>query len=207
MTNSEGGYRELYDKLGNVQLTLAVPKSNYNSFGGYNYRSAEDIKKAAKPILRENGLTMYTTFSLEELAGRVYVCAMTTITDGEVSVSSTAYAREADQQKGMVAPQLSGSAHSFAKKYAMSALLCLDDGVDADSTNTGDRHNYFKPVDKPKSKKSDTYGPKKAAWANIQGYAEANGLDPMEVVAEVKSRPDFDDNPAYWVAVAAEFGA
>ena len=207
MTNSEGGYRELYDKLGQVQLALAVPKSNYNSFGGYNYRSAEDIEKAAKPILREQGLTMYTTFSLEELAGRVYVCAMTTITDGEVSVSSTAYAREADQQKGMVAPQLSGSAHSFAKKYAMSALLCLDDGVDADSTNTGEGHNYSKPVRKPKSKKSDSDGPKKAAWLNIQGYAEANGLDPMAVVAEVKSRPDFDDNPAYWVAVAAEFGA
>ena len=119
--------------LQNVQVALKAPKNQYNSFGKYNYRSAEDILEAVKPLLAENGLTFTLSDDVVEVGGRVYVKATATVTDGNESVTVTAFAREAEVKKGMDESQITGTASSYARKYAMNGLFLIDDTKDADT--------------------------------------------------------------------------
>lgn len=123
------------EKLMNIQSKLKAPKGQYNSFGKYNYRSCEDILEAVKPLLQENGL--YITLSDEMIAvgTRIYVKATVTITDGENSISTTAFAREEENKKGMDGSQITGSCSSYARKYALNGLFAIDDTKDSDDTN------------------------------------------------------------------------
>lgn len=137
----------LLQKMVAVQTALRAPKGQYNSFGKYRYRSCEDILEAAKPILAEHGLLLTLTdeMVLSEAAGEVtvgeisrpcarwYVKSTATITDGESSVSCSAYAREDDEKKGMDGSQVTGTASSYARKYALNGLLLIDDAKDADT--------------------------------------------------------------------------
>lgn len=126
----------IYSKLLAVQTELKAPKQQYNSFGKYKYRSTEDILEAVKPILKKHGLTLTITDTIEDYAGRVYVCAVATITDGEKAEQCTAYAREPEMKKGMDDSQITGAASSYARKYALSGLFLLDDTKDADHDKT-----------------------------------------------------------------------
>lgn len=123
-------------KLVNIQAELKAPKGQYNSFGGYKYRSCEDILEAVKPLLRTFGLYITISDTIEEVGGRIYVKATATISDGENQISTTAYAREAETKKGMDESQVTGTASSYARKYALNGLLAIDDTKDADATNT-----------------------------------------------------------------------
>lgn len=118
-----------------VQRDLKVEKGQTNKFGGYNYRSAEDIIEKAKPLCIENGLILTTTDDLQELGGRIYLTVTATVTDivsGE-SFSTKAMAREPQAQKGMTESQLTGTAESYAKKRALGNLFAIDDTKDPDS--------------------------------------------------------------------------
>jgi len=118
-----------------VQRDLKVEKGQTNKFGGYNYRSAEDIIEKAKPLCIENGLLLTTTDDLQELGGRIYLTVTATVTDivsGE-SFSTKAMAREPQVQKGMTESQLTGTAESYAKKRALGNLFAIDDTKDPDS--------------------------------------------------------------------------
>lgn len=118
-----------------VQRDLKVEKGQTNKFGGYNYRSAEDIIEKAKPLCIENGLILTTTDDLQELGGRIYLTVTATVTDivsGE-SFSTKAMAREPQAQKGMSESQLTGTAESYAKKRALGNLFAIDDTKDPDS--------------------------------------------------------------------------
>jgi len=126
----------IYKKLLAVQTELKAPKQQFNKFGNYSYRSCEDILNAAKPVLKKHGLTLYITDSLESLSDRVYVVASCVITDGEKEVICNGYAREAESRKGMDASQITGSASSYARKYALSGLFLLDDSKDVDAHET-----------------------------------------------------------------------
>lgn len=119
-----------------VQSELKAPKNQRNNFGKYNYRSAEDILEAVKPLLKANGLTMTITDSVEELAGMVVITSTATISNGDESVSSSAQAGVDPNRKGMDIAQSFGSSSSYARKYAMNGLLLIDDTKDADATNT-----------------------------------------------------------------------
>lgn len=123
-------------KLVNIQAELKAPKGQYNSFGGYKYRSCEDILEAVKPLLRTFGLYITISDSIEEVGGKVYVKATATISDGDNQISTTAYAREAETRKGMDDSQVTGTASSYARKYALNGLFAIDDTRDADATNT-----------------------------------------------------------------------
>jgi len=127
---------KLQNALIKVQSELKAPKGQYNSFGKYSYRSAEDILEAVKPLLSANGLTMTITDSVEELCGMVVITSTATITDGTDSVSSSAQAGVDPNRKGMDIAQSFGSSSSYARKYAMNGLLLIDDTKDADATNT-----------------------------------------------------------------------
>lgn len=137
----------IHEKLAEIQRTLKAPKSNFNAFGKYKYRSAEDILEAVKPLLGETILTL--TDELVLIGDRYYVKA-SAILCGSIPnefVMAQAYAREEDTKKGMDAAQITGAASSYARKYCLSGLFLLDDTKDPDATNTHDS----KPVEASKT--------------------------------------------------------
>ena len=130
----EGG-KPIYASLMAVQAELKAPKSQHNSFGKYDYRSAEDIIEAVKPLLKENGLFLTMSDDIVQIGDRYYVKATVSVTDivtGE-SVQTSALAREAAQKKGMDESQVTGTASSYARKYALNGLFAIDDTKDADT--------------------------------------------------------------------------
>ena len=126
-------------KLSRIQAELKAPKSQRNNFGNYNYRSCEDILEAVKPLLAREGLVLTITDSIEMVGNRYYVKATATVTDGEKSISTTAYAREADGRKGMDESQVTGSSSSYSRKYALNGLFCIDDTKDADTMDNTEK--------------------------------------------------------------------
>lgn len=123
----------LNQKVGDIQHKLKAPKGQYNSFGKYNYRSCEDILEGVKPLLKEHNLALLIDDEIVQIGERYYVKATAKITDGRECVSATAYAREPDTKKGMDESQITGATSSYARKYALNALLCIDDTKDADT--------------------------------------------------------------------------
>ena len=130
----------IYAKLNAIQSALKAPKSQFNKFGGYKYRKAEDILEAVKPLLKQYGCTLTCTDELILVGDRYYIQATATITSVEdgSSVSTTAFAREELTKKGMDESQVTGASSSYARKYALNGLLCIDDTADSDTTNVGD---------------------------------------------------------------------
>ena len=128
----------MIEKLSRIQAALKAPKNQRNDFGKYNYRSCEDILEAVKPLLAKEGLVLTITDSVEMIGNRYYVKATATVTDGEKSISTTAFARESDDKKGMDAAQITGASSSYSRKYALNGLFCIDDTKDADALNTGE---------------------------------------------------------------------
>jgi len=193
--------KELYKSLAAVQADLKAPKSNRNTFGNYNYRSAEDILEAVKPLLKENGLTMILSdkivheqsqhkpeqityknskgYDVQDVIGgdRFYVESTVTIFDGEGdSVTATGVARESQFKAGMDDSQITGAASSYARKYALNGMFNIDDTKDADTDEHTEQRN------------------KDTAPEVIRNRAEesAEGPSPMgvDVVAEVKARKE-----------------
>lgn len=125
----------LYEKLLRIQQTVRATKSEYNDFGKYPYRSAEGIIEAIKPILADTHTFILLSDDVCIFGDRVYVKATATLHDCESAetISTSAFAREAREKKGMDEAQITGSASSYARKYALSGLLLLDDNKDADS--------------------------------------------------------------------------
>lgn len=125
----------IYTKLAEIQRTLKAPKGQTNTFGKYKYRSCEDILEAVKPLLGD--LAIIINDDVVCVGERVYVKATATLTDGEHEVSATAFARESLNKKGMDDSQITGTASSYSRKYALNGLLLIDDTKDSDATNTG----------------------------------------------------------------------
>ena len=126
------------DALKKIQAELKAPKGQYNSFGKYYYRSAESILEAVKPLLAKYGAELTLSDDIIEVGGRIYVKAIATITDGTGKVTATAFAREPEEKKGMDGSQITGTASSYARKYALNGLFLIDDTKDAD---TDEYHN------------------------------------------------------------------
>ena len=143
---------QVHQKLAAIQAALKAPKSQFNKFGGYKYRKAEDILEAVKPLLKQYGCTLTCTDELQLIGDRYYIKATATITNSEdgVSVSTTAYAREEEEKKGMDGSQVTGASSSYARKYALNGLLCIDDTADSDTTNVGPAEGAETPAEAPK---------------------------------------------------------
>lgn len=116
-------------------MALKAPKSKYNEFGNFNFRSAEDILESVKPLLSEQGLVLTISDEMVAIGDRYYIKATVTLTDGNDSISVTAYAREDESRPGMSESQCTGCSSSYARKYALNGLFCIDDGTDSDSFN------------------------------------------------------------------------
>lgn len=124
------------EQLLKIQQELNAPKGQYNSFGKYKYRSCEDILAAVKPLLKETECTLTLTDDVLAIGPRIYVKATATLTTADdKTFSTTAYAREDEVKKGMDGSQITGTASSYARKYALNGLFAIDDTKDADATN------------------------------------------------------------------------
>ena len=122
--------KKIYNELSRIQQELKAPKNLFNKFGNYNYRNAEGILNSLKPFM--NGLALVINDEPVMIGDRYYIKATATLTDGEDSVSAVAYAREDEMKKGMDGCQLTGACSSYARKYALNALLMIDDSKDSD---------------------------------------------------------------------------
>ena len=147
----------IHEKLLAVQTALKAPKGQKNSFGDYNYRSCEDILEAVKLLLAQNGLILTLSDAIELVGSRFYVKATATLADlsecvdHDTCISVTAFAREEETKKGMDGSQITGAASSYARKYALNGLFCIDDTADSDATNDG-KEGQTKPVAKKPEK-------------------------------------------------------
>lgn len=121
-----------------IQSELKAPKTQFNKFGGYKYRKVEDILEAVKPLLAKQKCTLIITDDIVLVGNRIYVKATATIKNekGECE-TSTGWAREEEQKKGMDGSQITGASSSYARKYALNGLLAIDDNADSDTTNDG----------------------------------------------------------------------
>ena len=176
-------------ELNTIQTRLVAQKTQFNSFGKYKYRSCEDILAAVKPLLSETGCTLMLADDIMMVGNRFYVKATATLTNpkGE-SVTTTAFAREDEEKKGMDGSQVTGASSSYARKYALNGLFAIDDTADADYLNTNKEFTE-KPEDKQKAKAK-----KASAVPTLQEQIK----QAMNEIAAAQSRDDL-------VAVCAKY--
>lgn len=168
--------KNFLSKLIAVQTELKAPKSQFNKFGGYAYRNCEDILEAVKPLLRQYGLSLVITDSVVMVGERFYLKATATIFDENGSMTNEALAREEDTKKGMDGSQVTGSASSYARKYALNGLLCIDDNKDADFTQ--------KPESKPAKPLKEVSREPNILTEAIKEVASAKSEEELKAVVE-----------------------
>ena len=194
---------KIHEKLITVQKNLVAPKSNYNNFGKYKYRSAEDILEAVKPLNAENGLLLTISDEPLLIGDWHYIKATASITDGKDTHEVTAYARESQTKKGMDDSQITGTASSYARKYALNGLYLIDDTKDADTDeyrNQGNKAltsatqaeigNLKKEIiafsNLMKEQGKDVKPEQVEQTLNITDYAKLNSEDVKEAVNKLK---------------------
>lgn len=175
--------KEIYSKLSGIQRELKAPKNLHNNFGNYNYRNAEGILEAVKPML--DGLCLVINDEPVMIGDRYYIKATVTLTDGEESVSAVAYAREDQEKKGMDGCQLTGACSSYARKYALNALLMIDDSKDSDD-------DYLSPKNPDNKEEPKNHKETKPVNNNRQNNAPAT----VTPVASVPPVPKDEPKPA-----------
>lgn len=125
-----------------IQSELKAPKSQFNKFGGYKYRKAEDILEAVKPLLNKQKCTLTITDDIVMVGNRIYVKATATIKNEKGECETTnGWAREEEAKKGMDGSQITGASSSYARKYALNGLFAIDDNADSDTTNDGQQQS------------------------------------------------------------------
>jgi len=131
--------------LAEIQAKLKAPKGQFNSFGKYHYRSAEDILEAVKKVINPMGFSITLTDDLIGADGRWYIKSVAELTDGVRTFKSIGLAREEETKKGMDGSQITGAASSYARKYALNGLFAIDDTKDSDATNDHGKSQESKP--------------------------------------------------------------
>lgn len=164
-------------ELVNIQSRLKAPKSNMNNFGKYKYRSAEDILESVKPLLKEEGCQLTISDEIIMVGDRIYVKATCTLVNSEgENVQTTAFAREEDVKKGMDASQVTGATSSYARKYALNGLFCIDDTKD---TDTEEYQSQKKKAEKPKAnEKSESL---------MLALQEIKGASTIETLVQIRN--------------------
>ena len=178
---------KIYGQLHQVQLNLVAPKNEFNKFGNYNYRTAEGILEAVKPLLEKHSLVLTLSDDLVSLNEDVYIKATAKVTnlEGE-SVEVTSYAREVRELKGMQPAQITGSASSYARKYALNGLFCIDDTKDEDATNR------FVGEESESKYNAQSKDISEAQIKRLFAIAYSANVDADKVKAQVKARYNKD---------------
>lgn len=178
----------IYEKLSEIQKELKAPKGQYNSFGNYKYRNCEDILEAVKPLCYKNKVTLVISDEVFASGDRTYIRATATLYDqeSEEKIQNTAYARESLDKKGMDDSQITGTASSYARKYALNGLFNIDDTKDADTDeyayqNGGDmiigkdKLDTIKNLDVDKDKAKEilkSFGYEKSTEIKVKDFAK-----------------------------------
>lgn len=192
---------DIFQKLAKIQQELNVPKTKWNKFGEFYYRSCEDILQAIKPLLEKYQVTLKVEDKAELIGNWVYIEATAILTNLEGSdfISNRAYARESDVKKGMDASQLTGTASSYARKYALNGLLLLDDVKDADTDEYGKQtqeekskeEKYIAATEKQKEMIKTLFANDVAELTNIlatKGKKHINELSIQEASEIIKNK-------------------
>ena len=176
-------------RLIEIQQALKAPKGQTNSFGGYKYRSCEDILEALKPLLAEHKLLILLNDEIVNVESRFYVKATASLMDeeGKEIAHTTAFAREEESKPKMDGSQVTGSASSYARKYALNGLFAIDDVKDSDATNTHGKN------EKPTKKKEEKFIPE------VLKKSEKDDIDILEGVANCNTNEECDDYWNKWV--------
>lgn len=198
---------KIHEQLSAIQETLKAPKGRYNSFGKYAYRSAEDILEAVKPICRKSGCTLTVSDDIVHLGDRYYIKATVTLANDQGETLTTqAFAREDESKKGMDGSQITGTASSYARKYALNGMFCIDDTKDADTEeNARERQGRAKKTDEDGEEKTNPAAEKLAARAMCQkvvnGYCQKNKADEKsawDIIATKIGKASKDFTTADW---------
>lgn len=179
------------ENLTKIQTELKAPKNQYNKFGGYNYRSAEDILEAVKPLLLKYGAELTICDEICEIGGRIYVKAVCKYREGNDGVTVNAYAREPENKKGMDDSQITGTASSYARKYALNGLFLIDDTKDADTNAYYEQTRNNPP---PAQKKTIGDRSTKEQWEEIDRLIEQTKTDRVKMLAYYKVKDVTDMN-------------
>tara|TARA_B100000767_G_scaffold225706_1_gene215130 strand:+ start:1305 stop:1859 length:555 start_codon:yes stop_codon:yes gene_type:complete len=166
------------EKLATIQTKFKSKKSRFNSFGKYNFRSAEDILEATKPFLLELGVTVTINEEIISVDPLPMMQSTASVSDGDNAIHATAIVGVDLNQKGMNVPQQFGSASSYAKKYALGNLFLIDDTADSDATNDHGKKKFV-----PKTNKPTLTSTKDPAFSKAQDYIKAGGK-----VAAIKAK-------------------
>jgi len=179
----------IYEKLLNIQSELKAPKGQYNSFGKYKYRNCEDILEAVKPLCVKHAVCIRLSDEIVFIGDRYYVKSYAFLydTESDRSLSVCAYAREPQDRKGMDSSQITGASSSYARKYALNALLSIDDTKDADT----DSGQHTEPV---KAKKPLT-GADINFYKVMTGYKKAFGEEEYRVLLGTNGYESCKDIP------------
>lgn len=186
------------EKLLNIQQGLKAPKSQYNVFGKYNYRNAEDILEAVKPLLAKEKLVLILKDELVNIGDRYYIKATANLIDVEkelTGIEVTAYAREEESKKGMDGSQVTGASSSYARKYALNGLFCIDDTKDSDTTNDGEKGPDKPSTTKAKGQLSEAQIKRLFAIGKSAGYDSATVID--HIRKKLNKNPDELTKPEY----------
>ena len=178
---------QLVEAMATIQASLKAPKGQTNKFGGYKYRSCEDILEAVKPLLKSQGLILTISDDIVDVSGRVYVKATAAVHNVQGhSVHTSGYAREEETKKGMDASQITGSASSYARKYALNGLFCIDDTKDSDATNDHGRTAPKPAVKKQAPAQANSNGLSDAEMEQLESYIRnsKNSLAAFQAVDE-----------------------
>ena len=191
---------KIEEVLSEIQVELKAPKGQYNKFGKYSYRSCEDILNALKPFLNKYGAIIILKDEIIEVSGWVYVKSTATfgLTTGSDEISVCAYAREHVDRKGMDVSQITGTASSYARKYALNGLFAIDDVADGDTRKPADKISD-EPIDETK-----VNGAYETFKKNIDGISP-DGVEP-DSLREVKQTYSLLSNDEI-LAVVAKFGS
>jgi hypothetical protein len=191
----------LHEALSRIQSQLNAPKCQTNSFGGYKYRSCEDILQAVKPLL--GVLTLTISDDIQAVGDRVYVKATVTMSDGQTSITTTAYAREALTKKGMDESQITGSTSSYARKYALNGLLLIDDNKDADTrdnTNADQERKDAAANAKEQSRQNSLSDAVHALRNTIEAIKEGIESGDLSTASEAWFELTAEEKQSIWVA-------
>lgn len=187
----------IFVTLQSIQQSLVAPKGQYNSFGKYSYRSAEDILEALKPILQEHDAVLILQDGIVQIGDRYYVEATATLYAVGETIGTTAYAREDDSKKGMDGSQVTGAASSYARKYALNGLFMIDDNKDPDTDEYHNQNSQAgrtsqKPAQKTNSKQEQSAN----ASAKSNGAKTITGEQAKAIRTELKNMAEATGSPA-----------
>lgn len=192
----------LQESLARIQKSLKAPKGQFNKFGNYKYRSCEDILEALKPLLSPCVLTINDDVC--QVGDRIYIKATATLALKDESISTTAFAREELSKKGMDSSQLTGSTSSYARKYALNGLFCIDDNKDSDSTN---KHGADSSSNAPVNSSDDLNDYYVIPMGKMKGkrFSEVDRKDLVDYCKWLSTQDGLNDRATHFINNARHF--